>query len=96
MDGFILLRLLSAVLTAAITVSYLYQLIYLFLPLVRKPKPQRPPRLHRYAILIAARNEAAVLPHLLHSLRNQDYPAELLQVYVVADNCTDNPADAAR
>jgi len=95
MDGFVLLRFFAWLLALGVTVSYLYQLVYLFLPLVRKPKPHRPGKLHRFCVLIAARNEEAVLPHLLDSLRGQDYPAELLQVYVVADNCTDSTAALA-
>lgn len=95
MDGFILLRFLSNAFALLITVSYLYQMLYLFLPLVLKPKPHKKERLHSYAILIAARNEEAVLPHLLDSIRNQDYPAELIRVYVVADNCTDRTAQLA-
>ena len=57
MDGFILLRFLSGFLGMVIAVSYFYQLVYLFLPLVLKPKRQERAFFHRYAILIAARNE---------------------------------------
>ena len=53
-------------------------------------------RRHRYAIVIAARNEEAVIGRLLESIRLQDYPSELLTVFVVADNCTDRTAQAAR
>ena len=53
-------------------------------------------RRHRYAIVIAARNEEAVIGRLLESIRLQDYPSELLTVFVVADNCTDGTAQAAR
>lgn len=51
---------------------------------------------HKYAICIAARNEEAVIGNLLDSIRQQDYPKELLTVFVVADNCTDRTADVAR
>ena len=51
---------------------------------------------HKYAILIPARNEEAVIGNLLSSIRQQDYPAELLTVFVVADNCTDRTAAVAR
>lgn len=46
--------------------------------------------------VIAARNEEAVIGRLLESIRLQDYPSELLTVFVVADNCTDGTAQAAR
>lgn len=92
MDGFVLLRCFSGLLALLIAASYFYQMVYLFLPLVLKEKPQPSGRALRYCVLIAARNEEAVLPHLLSSIRNQDYPPELLQVYVAADNCTDRTA----
>jgi len=51
---------------------------------------------HRYAIMIAARNEEGVIGHLLESIRSQDYPLSLITVFVVADNCTDRTAEMAR
>ncbi len=53
-------------------------------------------KMHRYAILIAAHNEEKVIGNLLESIRRQDYPAEKITVFVVADNCTDNTAEIAR
>lgn len=51
---------------------------------------------HKYAILIPARNESQVIGNLLDSIKKQDYPADLITVFVVADNCTDNTAEVAR
>ncbi len=73
-----------------------YQIVYLLLPFIRRDKPHVPTVLHRYAILIAARNEEAVLPHLLDTLRGQDYPTDYFTIFVIADNCTDDTAAAAR
>ncbi len=52
--------------------------------------------LTRFAIVIPAHNEELLLPRLLASIRNQDYPSERFDTIVVADNCTDSTADAAR
>lgn len=52
--------------------------------------------LHTYAVVIAARNEEIVLKNLLNSIQKQDYPREKVQVFVVADNCTDRTAAVAR
>lgn len=60
----------------------------------RKFQPAK--KQHKYAICIAARNEANVIGNLLDSIAKQDYPADLLTVFVVADNCTDKTADVAR
>ncbi len=51
---------------------------------------------HRYAFLIAARNEEAVIGNLLDSIKRQHYPADKITVFVVADNCTDATASVAR
>ena len=61
----------------------------------------RPPQLtakknHRYAVIVAARNENAVIGDLIHSIRVQNYPQELIDIFVVADNCTDNTAAVAQ
>lgn len=90
------LRCLSGILVVLTSVCYFYQIVYLILPLIKKQRPHKSERFHRYAILIAARNEEAVLPHLLDSIRAQDYPQELIDTYVVADNCTDRTAQVAQ
>ena len=51
---------------------------------------------HKYAVMVAARNEAGVIGNLIESIRAQDYPAELVDVFVVADNCDDDTAAVAR
>lgn len=51
---------------------------------------------HKYAVLVAARNEAAVIENLIDSIKNQDYPKELIDIFVVADNCKDKTADLAK
>ncbi len=51
---------------------------------------------HKYAVLVAARNEETVIENLIESIKNQDYPEELVEIFVVADNCTDNTAVFAR
>jgi len=36
------------------------------------------------------------LKNLIDSLKKLDYPDELYDIYVIADNCTDNTAEIAR
>lgn len=45
---------------------------------------------NRICAVIAARNEEVVIGNLIDSLKHQDYPAELMDVYVLPNNCTDN------
>lgn len=50
----------------------------------------------RYAVLISARNEAKVVPNLINSIREQTYPSSLVDIWLVADNCTDDTAEVVR
>ena len=95
MNLFPVMDALSTFLVVLTTICYFYQIIYLLLPLFLKDKPHGESRPNRYAILIAARNEEAVLPHLLRSIAAQDYPRDLIRTFVVADNCTDRTAELA-
>lgn len=47
-------------------------------------------------VLIPAHQEELVLAATLESLKLQDYPSHLLEIVVVADNCTDSTAQIAR
>ena len=80
------------------TVAYFYQLVYLVMGLVkrRRWKQAEAAQYHRYAAVISARNEAGVIGELIQSLKQQNYPAHLLDIYVVADNCTDDTAQVSR
>jgi len=73
-----------------------YKTVYIFIGLffTRKFKPAK--NKHKYAVLIAARNEKNVIGNLLDSINKQDYPSNLVTTFVVADNCTDNTAEIAR
>lgn len=77
-------------------VCYLYQMYYIIVPYIKKDKPLKEPKANRFAVLISARNESGVIKQLLDSIKSQTYPSELVDIYVVADNCTDNTAEIAR
>ena len=91
------LRTINAVISALFFICYTYQFLYIPLVLAKKPKAlAAPARQHRYAVLIAARNEENVISGLLESLRAQTYDMSLVTVFVAADNCTDRTAAIAR
>ena len=88
------------VLTAALSVGIsLWGGYYLLTGLMSWRRPMdygRHPAGTRFAVLIAARNEELVIGPLINSLLEQEYPAELYDIYVIPNNCTDNTALAAR
>lgn len=78
------------------TFCYFYQIVYVFVGLIKKPIKLKATNNHRYAVIISARNESGVIGHLIDSIKQQTYPAELIDTFVVADNCTDDTASIAR
>ncbi len=91
------LKIVNFCVATLFTLCYAYQFFYLIVGCIKKPKTfPESNKTNRYAILIAARNESVVLPHLLDSINNQTYPKELIDTYVVADNCTDDTAQIAK
>ncbi len=90
------LNILNIVFGAAFMICYFYQIVYLFISFIKKPKkyPETNKRC-RYAFIIAARNEENVIGQLCDSIRAQNYPEELIDIFVVADNCTDGTAEVA-
>ena len=85
-------------LALTISAAYFYQLVYLMYGIISLKKPWIfiAGQEHRYAVMISARNEEEVIGELIASLKAQNYPKDKLDIYVVADNCTDRTADAAR
>ncbi|MBO7369329.1 MAG: glycosyltransferase family 2 protein, partial [Clostridia bacterium] len=73
-----------------------YKTAYFLIGLFFTRKFKKAKNNHKYAIVIAARNEESVIGNLLNSIDKQDYPKELLTVFVVADNCVDKTAEIAR
>ncbi len=89
------IAVISAI-AAVIGVIYTYRAVFGVVGFFTTRKFPKAKKLHKYAFLIAARNEEKVIANLVESIRKQDYPAELIEVFVVAHNCNDNTAAAAR
>ncbi len=89
--------LINYILSITFTVFYLYQFIYILVPIFKRNK-QEPAAavMHRYGVMISARNEEAVIGQLIGNIKEQNYPRDLITVFVVADNCSDATAEIAR
>ena len=49
----------------------------------------------RFLVLVPAHNEADVIDGIISNMNKMDYPKELYDFYILADNCTDNTAEIA-
>ena len=80
-----------------VTIFWLYQIAISLCSLVKlKEKPLKVNKEHRFMAIIPAHNEEAVIGNLIESLKNQNYNKDLYDIYVIADNCTDNTAKVSR
>ena len=88
-------RLICAILLLALKAFGVYfTVVALFTVLPRRrflPAPYRT----RFAVLAAARNEEGVIANFVESVRAQNYPPDLFDVFVVPNNCTDGTEAAA-
>lgn len=83
--AFCLLTAIYGIYFAAISIGF-----------IRKGKPILDTDKHmRFAVLVAARNEETCISGIVESIKQQHYPQELVDIYVIPNNCTDNTAGAA-
>lgn len=91
------LYMLQQALVWIITIYWLYQLMVSICSLVKlKDKPIIEEKNNKFMAIIPAHNEEIVVGNLIASLQKQNYPKDLYDIYVIADNCTDNTAEIAR
>lgn len=89
------LNVICFVLSLCLKIFTLYFAAVAAFALVRRKRyPSAAPQT-RFAVVVAARNEEAVIGDLIYSVLQQDYPAHLRDVFVVPNNCTDCTEAAA-
>ncbi len=89
---------INIILTTLASVLVLYQIVYVIVGFFYKKKYGPAKEDHTYGILIAGRNEEAVIGQLIESIKRQDYDQSKLRIFVCADNCSegDKTAEIAR
>ena len=91
------LYILKQALMYVVVAFWCYQMVVSLCALVKlKDKPYLTNKKHKFMAIIPAHNEEKVVGNLIESLRQQNYPKELYDIYVIADNCTDSTAKVAK
>ncbi len=96
MDISDLFSLMGIILSFILSLCFIYRIVYFLIGLFGRLTVHDTDHRYRYGILISARNEETVISDLIHSIQKQDYPADLITIFVIADNCTDHTAAVAR
>lgn len=87
--------LLALFIYLGVATTYLLMLaIGYFLRQERPFGPDEP--LNQFAILVPAHNEEQLIGNLCKSLIEIDYPRELFEIFIIADNCTDETVNICR
>ena len=91
------LYILQQALVWIITIFWIYQVIISICSLINfKEKKILEEKTNRFMAIIPAHNEENVIRSLVESLKKQNYPKNSYDIYVIADNCTDNTAKIAK
>ena len=91
------LEALSALCGLWLTIMLAYQLYLTVFGFRKKTKDyQDHDPESRFLVLVPAHNEERVIGDIIDNLNRMDYPRELYDFYIIADNCTDRTAEVAR
>jgi cellulose synthase/poly-beta-1,6-N-acetylglucosamine synthase-like glycosyltransferase len=96
-------RILEVLLVIQVTTSLIfavlgiYQLLVCIIGLTKKKiSKEYKFKEHKFMAVIPAHNEEKVIEDIIESLKKQDYKKGYVDIYVIADNCTDKTAQIAR
>ncbi len=94
------MEILNSVISVILAIGgamMIHKTLYQFLGfVVRAKKFSKTEKRYTYSFVIAARNEEPVIGNLIDSIRQQDYDGKIGNIFVVADNCTDETAEICR
>lgn len=86
----------TAIFQLVVFALMMYYFILAFFGFKRKSENKNYTPTKKFAMIVAAHNEEVVIGKLIESMLNQNYPRELFDIFVIADNCTDSTAKIAR
>ena len=92
-----ILKILTGIIGVGLSFSLIFQLVVSFFGFKKTTRDYEThdPEM-RFLVLIPAHNEEAVIPAIIENMQQMDYPKELYDFYVLADNCTDRTAELSR
>ena len=95
------INLLYTIVTVCVAIWALYLLLLPLLGHLRRPRDRAQKRYAdaawpTIAVIVPAHNMGSVITQCIRSLRACHYPGEQVDVYVIADHCSDDTAERAR
>ena len=87
--------IINVVICSAFSILLAYKVLLVILGLFKTRKFKDAKEEHTFAVLIAGRNESAVIANLIASIKAQNYDQQKIKIFMVADNCTDDTFEVA-
>lgn len=91
-----ILAIVFGALWAVFSLLVIHFIIFSLIGLFSTKKYPKTDKKLRYGIIISARDEEKVIANLIESIKQNDYPQDKLQIFLVAHNCSDKTAEIAR
>lgn len=89
-------NLIFLILSALVGLYLFHFFIFMVVGAFRKRRFPKVEEMCRYGILVSAKDEENVIPRLIGSIRNANYPQDKLDIFIIAHNCKDKTADVSR
>jgi len=90
-----IIYVINNIIIGIVTFAFIEQFIFTFLFFLPKRKLSETKKKHKIGIFIPARNEESCIKSTIESILESDYPKELFDIYVIANNCTDKTKEIA-
>jgi cellulose synthase/poly-beta-1,6-N-acetylglucosamine synthase-like glycosyltransferase len=94
--GFVVINTIVVVVQLTVFFFSIYSFLIALCGLKRRKEKKHYIPEKTFAVIVPAHNESRVIAKLIDSLHEQNYPRELFDIFVIADNCTDDTAELAR
>lgn len=91
-----IVNLIFLIISTLVSIYLFHFFFFMVVGVFRKRKFPKVEEKCRYGILVSAKDEENVIPRLINSIRNADYPQDKLDIIIIAHNCKDKTADVAR
>lgn len=91
-----IVNLVFAILGGLIGLLCIHHFVLFIIGIFAKKKFPVADKKCKYGIVVSARNEDRVVGRLIESIKASDYPAENIQIFIIAHNCTDDTAKVCR
>lgn len=96
MNYFQIIYLIFSIIFQVLALFMILFVIFFIIGLFFKKKFPESKEKSKIGIVVSARNEENVIVNLIKSVKEANYPQDLVSVFIVAHNCTDKTAKLAR